>query len=91
MNSQIKGAVQASFKTAKKIARACKLFTEEELKKKKKTIEKVSGDVCPDKKQDFANINLFRNTMATQVDELGSDLQIQLNVKLRTLVHIHWV
>ncbi len=42
--------------------------------------------MCPDKKQAFANISLSRNTMASRVDELGSDLQIQLKEKAKDFI-----
>ncbi|XP_056123046.1 general transcription factor II-I repeat domain-containing protein 2-like [Rhinichthys klamathensis goyatoka] len=84
MNSQGEGAVKASFIIAEEIARACRPFTEGEFIKN--CIEKVCGVVCPDKKQAFANISLSRNTMASRVDELGSDLKIQLKAKAKDFV-----
>lgn len=74
-------AVKASFIIVEKIAKACKLFTEGGFIKN--CIEKVCGVVCPDKNQVFDNISLSRNTVASWVDELGSDLQIRLKDKAK--------
>ncbi|KAL0152417.1 hypothetical protein M9458_052140 [Cirrhinus mrigala] len=84
MNSQSEGAVKTSFIIPEETARACRLFTEGEFIKN--CIEKVCDVVCPDKKQAFANIRLSRNTMARRVDELGTDLQIQLKEKDNELI-----
>ncbi|KAK0141889.1 General transcription factor II-I repeat domain-containing protein 2 [Merluccius polli] len=69
---------------AEEIARACKPFTEGEFIKN--CIEEVCDVVCPDKKQAFANISLSRNTVASWVDELASDLQIHLKTKAKEFV-----
>ncbi|KAL0152419.1 hypothetical protein M9458_052142 [Cirrhinus mrigala] len=84
MNSQSEGAVKTSFIIPEEAARACRLFTEEEFIKN--CIEKLCDVVCPDKKQAFANISLSRNTTASRVDELGTDLQIQLKEKDNDLI-----
>lgn len=46
----------------------------------------VCGVVCLDKKQAFANICLTRYTMASRVDELACDLQIQFKEKAKDFV-----
>ena len=76
--------MKASFIIAEKIARACKPFTEGEFIKN--CIAKVRNVVCPKKKQVFAAIGLSRNTVASQVDELAFDLQIQLKAKAKEFV-----
>ena len=68
INSQSKGAV-----IAEEIARACKPFTEGEVIKN--CIEKVCNVVCPNKRQAFTDISLSRNTVASRLDELASDLR----------------
>ncbi|KAI7805541.1 putative general transcription factor II-I repeat domain-containing protein 2A-like [Triplophysa rosa] len=84
MNSHSEGAAKASFIIAEEIARACKPFTEGEFIKN--CMDKVCGVVCPDKKQAFANISLSRNTVASRVDELASDIQAQLKDKAKDFV-----
>ncbi|KAI7811513.1 putative general transcription factor II-I repeat domain-containing protein 2A-like, partial [Triplophysa rosa] len=84
MNSHSEGAVKASFIIAEEIARACKPFTEGEFIKN--CMDTVCGVVCPDKKQAFANISLSRNTVASRVDELASDIQAQLKDKAKDFV-----
>ncbi|KAK0138753.1 General transcription factor II-I repeat domain-containing protein 2 [Merluccius polli] len=84
IKNQSEGAVKASFIIAEEMARACKPFTEGEFIKN--CIDKVCNVVCPEKKQAFADISLSRNTVASRVDELASDLQIQLKAKAKEFV-----
>lgn len=82
--TQSEGAVKASFIIAEEIAKSGKPFTEGEFVKN--CMIKVCDVVCPDKQQAFANVSLTRNTMASRVDELASDLQMQLKVKAKEFV-----
>ena len=91
ISSESEGATKASFIIAEEIAKASKPFSEGEFIKG--CLEKVCSVVCPDKKQAFSNISLSRNTVASRVDELASDVESQLKTKAKDghspAVHIH--
>lgn len=42
---------------------------------------KMVENICPEKKQEFANICLARNTVARRVEEISSDIRRQLTSK----------
>lgn len=84
ISSESEGATKASFIIAEEIAKASKPFSEGEFIKD--CLEKVCSVVCPDKKQAFSNISLSRNTVASRVDELASDVESQLKTKAKDFI-----
>lgn len=47
---------------------------------------KAAELLCPEKRQEFANISLTRNTMAERISELSADLDRQLKHKVKSFV-----
>ncbi|XP_034297753.1 general transcription factor II-I repeat domain-containing protein 2-like [Pantherophis guttatus] len=74
--SQSEAAVKASFIVTEEIAKSGRPFTEGEFLKR--CMIKVCEVLCPDQKQAFLNVSLSRNTVADQICELATDLQVQL-------------
>ncbi|XP_067943372.1 general transcription factor II-I repeat domain-containing protein 2-like [Watersipora subatra] len=74
--SKSEAAVKASFIVAAEIAKSARPFSEGEFVKKCMVI--VCDIVCPDKKQEFLNVSLSRNTVAERVCELSTNLHKQL-------------
>ena len=64
--------VRASYKIAHEIAVSSKPFSEGEFIKKCMLL--VAEDICPEKRQSFANISLSRNTVADRIDALSDNL-----------------
>ena len=73
--SKSEAAVKASFIAAAEIAKSVRPFNEGEFVKKR--MFKVCDIVCPDKKQNFLNMSLSRNTVAERVCELSTNLYKQ--------------
>ncbi|XP_058025772.1 general transcription factor II-I repeat domain-containing protein 2-like [Ahaetulla prasina] len=74
--SQSEAALKASFIVTEEIAKSGRPFTEGEFLKH--CMIKVCDVLCPDQKQAFLNVSLSRNTVADQICELATDLQVQL-------------
>ncbi|XP_070595014.1 general transcription factor II-I repeat domain-containing protein 2-like [Erythrolamprus reginae] len=74
--SQSEAALKASFIVTEEIAKSGRPFTEGEFLKS--CMIKVCEVLCPDQKQAFLNVSLSRNTVADQICELATDLQVQL-------------
>lgn len=72
--------VRASYKIAHEIAVSSKPFSEGEFIKKCMLL--VAEDICPEKRQAFANISLSRNTVADRIDALSDNLNSQLKEKV---------
>ena len=65
VKSKIEAALNSCFIVAAEIAKSALHFNEREWVKK--CTIKVCDVVCPDKKQDFLNVSLSRNTVAKRV------------------------
>ena len=61
------------------VAKHSKPFAEGEFGKT--CVMKMKEHICPQKKKDFANVCLARNTMARKIKELSTDVQRQLGEK----------
>ncbi|XP_077340548.1 general transcription factor II-I repeat domain-containing protein 2-like [Lithobates pipiens] len=67
---------KASYEVAMLIAKNCKSFAEGDFIKE--CVMKMVENICPEKKQGFANICLARNTIAWRIEEISSDIKRQL-------------
>ena len=67
---------KASYEVAMLIAKHGKPFTEGTFIKD--CVMKMVENICPEKKQEFANVCLARNTVARRVEDISSDIQRQL-------------
>ena len=72
-------STKASYEVATLIAKQCKPFTEGEFIKD--CLMKAVDNICPDKRQAFANMCLARNTVARRIEELSADINRQVNDK----------
>lgn len=72
--------VRASYRIAHEIAVSSKPFSEGEFIKK--CMLMAAEDICPEKRQTFANISLSRNTIVDRIDELADNLNSQLREKV---------
>ncbi|XP_063781329.1 general transcription factor II-I repeat domain-containing protein 2A-like [Pseudophryne corroboree] len=72
-------ATKASYEVATLIAKHCKPFTEGEFIKD--CVMKMVEKICPEKKQEFANICLARNTVVRRIEDVSSDIKRQLEAK----------
>ncbi|XP_077340540.1 general transcription factor II-I repeat domain-containing protein 2-like [Lithobates pipiens] len=72
-------ATKASYEVATLIAKNCKSFAEGDFIKE--CVMKMVENICPEKKQEFANICLARNTVARRIEEISSDIKRQLTSK----------
>lgn len=70
---------KASYEVAMLIAKHCKPFTEGTFIKD--CVMKMVENVCPEKKQEFMNVCLPRNTVARRVEDISSDIKRQLGDK----------
>ena len=61
------------------IAKHCKPFTEGEFIKE--CVMKMVEKICPEKKQEFANVCLARNTVVRRIEEVSSDIKRQYEAK----------
>ena len=84
--SKSEAATKANFIVAAEIAKSARPFNEEEFVKK--CVVKVCDVVCPDKKQDFLNVSLSRNTVAERMCELSTNLHKQLTKRGKILLRI---
>ena len=66
---------KASYEVATLIARHCKPFTDGKFVKD--WVMKMVENICPEKKQDFANVCLSRNTVARRTEDISSDIKRQ--------------
>ena len=82
--TQSEAAVKASYIVAEEIAKSARPFIEGEFVKK--CMMKVCDQVCPEKKQAFANVSLSRNTIAERTRELATNLHVQLMEKVKDFV-----
>ncbi|CAM1292725.1 Uncharacterised protein r2_g183 [Pycnogonum litorale] len=67
---------KASYEVAMLIAKHGKPFTEGAFIKD--CVMKMVENICPEKKQEFMNVCLARNTVARRVEDISSDIQRQL-------------
>lgn len=67
---------KASYEVAMLIAKHGKPFTEGTFIKD--CVMKMVENICPEKKQEFANVCLARNTVALRIEDILSDIQRQL-------------
>lgn len=72
-------ATRASYEVATLIAKHCKPFTEGEFIKD--CVMKMVEKICPEKKQEFANICLARNTVVRRIEDISLDIKRQLAAK----------
>lgn len=72
-------ATKASYEVATLIAKHCKPFTEGEFIKD--CMMKMVEKICPEKKQEFANVCLARNTVVWRIEDVSSDIKRQLEAK----------
>ncbi|KAL3853930.1 hypothetical protein ACJMK2_013225 [Sinanodonta woodiana] len=72
-------AVRASFRVAHVLSKEAKPFSERECVKK--CILAVVEEFCPEKKSAIETVSLSRMTITRQVEDLGSDLLLQLKTK----------
>ncbi|KAF7246390.1 Sodium/potassium-transporting ATPase subunit beta-1-interacting protein 3, partial [Varanus komodoensis] len=72
-------ATKASYEVATLIAKHCKPFTEGEFIKD--CVMKMVEKICPEKKQEFANVCLARNTVVQRPEDVSSDIKRQLEAK----------
>ncbi|XP_068110957.1 general transcription factor II-I repeat domain-containing protein 2-like [Hyperolius riggenbachi] len=72
-------ATRASYDVALLIAKNSKSFTEGDFIKE--CVMKMVENICPEKKQEFANICLARNTVARRIEDISSDIKRQLMSK----------
>ncbi|XP_073470399.1 general transcription factor II-I repeat domain-containing protein 2-like [Aquarana catesbeiana] len=72
-------ATKASYEVATLIAKNCKSFSEGDFIEE--CVMKMVENICPEKKQEFANICLARNTVARRAEEISSDIKRQLTSK----------
>ena len=77
-------AVRASYRIAQEIAVSSKPFSEGNFIKKYMLM--AAEDICPEKRQAFANISLSRNTVADRINELSENLNCQLKEKVAKFV-----
>ncbi|XP_042228654.1 general transcription factor II-I repeat domain-containing protein 2-like [Homarus americanus] len=75
-------AVKASYRIAHEIAVSSKPFSEGNYIKKYTLM--ASEDICPEKRQAFANISLSRNTVAERIGELSENINSQLKDKVKS-------
>lgn len=74
---QCDAAVKASFIVCQEIAKSSRSFSEGAFLKQ--CMLKVCDVVCPEKKQEFSNLSLSRNTVAERVNELANSIKTQLS------------
>ena len=67
---------KASYEVAMLIAKHGKPFTEGTFIKD--CVMKMVENICPEKKQEFSNVCLARNTVARRVEDISSDIKRQL-------------
>ncbi|XP_073672245.1 general transcription factor II-I repeat domain-containing protein 2-like [Paramisgurnus dabryanus] len=67
---------RASYEVAVLIAKHGKPFSEGEFVQE--CVMKIAENICPDKKQEFANLCLARNTIARRIEEISSDIKKQV-------------
>jgi hypothetical protein len=75
-NISSENVVKASFEVAHLIAKKSKPFTDGNFVKD--CLLKVSEIICPEKANDFKNVSLSANTIATRINELAEDIEGQL-------------
>ncbi|XP_042226267.1 general transcription factor II-I repeat domain-containing protein 2-like [Homarus americanus] len=75
-------AVKASYRIAHEIAVSSKPFSEGNFIMK--CMLMASEDICPEKRQAFANISLSRNTVAERIGELSENINSQLKDKVKS-------
>ena len=66
-------ATKASYEVGNLIAKHCKPFTEGEFIKD--CLMKIVEKICPEKKQEFANVCLARNTVVRRIEDVSSDIK----------------
>ena len=72
-------ATKASYEVATLIAKHCKPFTEGEFIKD--CVMRMVENICPEKKQQFANVCLARSTVSRRIEEVSADIKRQLEAK----------
>ncbi|KAF7245500.1 Carnitine O-palmitoyltransferase 1, liver isoform [Varanus komodoensis] len=72
-------ATEASYEVAMLIAKHCKPFTVDEFIKD--CVMKMVEKMCPEKKEEFANVCLARNTVVRRIEDVSSDIKRQLEAK----------
>ncbi|XP_042204163.1 general transcription factor II-I repeat domain-containing protein 2-like [Homarus americanus] len=75
-------AVKASYRIAHEIAVSSKPFSKGNFINK--CMLMASEDICPEKRQAFANISLSRNTVAERIGELSENINSQLTDKVKS-------
>ena len=74
-----KSITKASLEVALLVAKHSKPFAEGEFVKT--CVIKMAEYICPQKKKDFANVCLARNTVTRRIEELSTDVRRQLGEK----------
>ncbi|KAF4087849.1 hypothetical protein AMELA_G00076080 [Ameiurus melas] len=72
-------ATKASYEVATLVAKHCKPFTEGGFIKD--CVMKMVEKICPEKKHEFANVCLARNTVVRRIEDISSDIKRQLEAK----------
>ena len=75
----LENSSKASYEVSMLIAKQCKPFTEGEFVKE--CLMKAVDNICPEKKQEFANMCLARNTVARRIEDISSDIKRQVGDK----------
>ena len=66
-------AAKASYEVATLIAKLCKHFNEGEFIKD--CVMKMVEKICPENKQEFANVCMARNTVVRRIEDVSSDIK----------------
>ena len=72
----LENSTRASYEVSMLIAKECKPFTEGEFVKT--CLMKAVDNICPENKQEFANMCLTRNTVTRRIEDISSDIKRQV-------------
>ena len=79
LSSPQESVVAASYIVAEAIAKRCKPFSDGEFVKE--CFLRVADVLCPEKKEQFEQISLSRQTIAPRIEELGNSIEASLASK----------
>ena len=81
LSSQQESVVAASYSVAEVIAKKRKPFSDGEFVKE--CLHRVADVLCPEKKEQFKQISLSRQTIARRIEDLGNDIEVSLASKAK--------
>ena len=84
LSSQQESVVAASYIVAEVIAKRCKPFSDGEFVKE--CFFRVADVLCPEKKEQFEQLSLFRQTFARRIEELGNSIEASLASKAEDFI-----